>query len=347
MDSLREELYSEIAPGLWARKAPPAPPIDALDALIFDIDGVLVDVSDSFPQVLPRAVQFYFNRILKIPGETPLVSAGDNGLFKMAGRYNNDWDVTKGAVAFGLMKLLSLNDGSLPSMEALSAAEPALEEFTAAIGKLGGGLDNTLAYVRERLGSEKNAGFEALFRPEVVRKIFMEHYAGSGLCRTFYGHDPEYYDGPGLYEREICLAELPLIEDLCGAGIGLGILSGRIPPEADYALARMGLDSLLAAGFVILDDGTLPGKPDPAGLRLLELRMGFARGIFVGDTPDDWSTVLNFRKELADPAVISGCLVETGARNNPRLISWFEEARVDYLAADVNCLLKAMQATVL
>ena len=343
MSGLREELYSEVAPGLWARKSHPVPPVNTIDALIFDIDGVLVDVSQSFPQVLPLAVQYYFNRILNIPGAAPLVTAGDNALFKMASRYNNDWDVVNGAVCYGLMKLLSLNDGCQPTMEALSTAEPSLEEFTAAIKKRGGGLDNTLVYIREQLSQGKFRKFQSLHKPEVVKKIFMEHYAGKRLCRAFYGHDPEYYQGPGLNEREVYLPELKLLENLAGTGIALGVLSGRIPSEADYALARMGLDQLLAAGFVILDDGSLPGKPDPTGLRLLEERMGFVRALYVGDTPDDWSTVLNFRKELEDPTGISGCLVETGAKHNKSLISWFEQAQVDYLATDVNCLLKAMQ----
>ncbi len=343
MEGLREELYLEVAPGLWARKSPPPPPVESIDGLVFDIDGVLVDVSGSFPQVIPLAVQYYFNRILKIPGSAPLVTAGDSSLFKMAGRYNNDWDVVNGTVCYGLMKMLSLSEGCEPTMEALSAAEPSLEEFTAAVKKLGGGLDNTLAHVRDQLGPEKFRRFDLLHKPEVVKKIFMEHYAGSSLCRAFYGHDPEYYRGPGLNQREIYLPELHLLENLTGRGVALGVLSGRIPPEANYALAQMGLDGLLAAGFVVLDDGSLPGKPDPAGLRLLEQRMGFTRGLYVGDTPDDWSTVLNFRGELRDPAGISGCMVETGAKNNNLLISWFEQARVDYLATDVNCLLRALQ----
>jgi HAD superfamily phosphatase len=340
----REELYLEVAPGLWARKSPSPPAVESLDAIVFDIDGVLVDVSRSFPQVLPLAVRFYFNRILEVPGTAPLVSASDNSLFKMAGNYNNDWDVMNGAVSYGLLKLLRLNDGRHPTMEALSAAGPTLEEFTAEVKKRGGGLDNTLAYVRDCLGEDNFSRFQSLHKPEVAKKIFMEHYAGSSLCRTFYGHDPEYYHGQGLNEQEIYLPELPLLEDLTGNGIALGVLSGRIPSEAHHALARMGFDQLLAAGFMVLDDGTLPGKPEPDGLRLLEKRMGFERCVYVGDTPDDWSTVLNFRKKLDDPAVMTGCLVETGAQNNNRLISWFEQARVDYLAQDVNCLIRAMHA---
>ena len=47
--------------------------------------------------------------------------ASDNALFKMAGRYTNDWDVAKGAVSFILLKLLSLDGGIRPTAETLNA----------------------------------------------------------------------------------------------------------------------------------------------------------------------------------------------------------------------------------
>ena len=191
-------------------------------------------------------------------------------------------------MSYGLLKLLRLNDGRSPTMEILREEKPTLEEFTAEIKKRGGGLKNTLAYVRDSLGEEKFNRFRSLHKPEVAKKIFMEHYAGESLCRLFYGHDPEYYHGPGLNEKEIYLPELSLLEDLTGNGIALGVLSGRIPSEANHALNRMEFDQLLAAGFSVFDDGTLPGKPEPDGLRLLEKRMGFERCVYVGDTPDDW-----------------------------------------------------------
>ncbi|MEA2063885.1 MAG: hypothetical protein U9P14_09330 [Gemmatimonadota bacterium] len=343
----REKHFEEISPGLWARREPPPPGLDKVDAVIFDIDGVLVDVSESFPHVLPPAVQYYFNNMVGVPGSAGLVTAESSGVFKLAGRYNNDWDVANGAVCYGLLKLLSPDGGSAaatPSMETIASAGPSLEEFTAEIKTRGGGLDNTLVLMREKLGEEKFEKFRSLYQPGVVKKIFMEHYAGRNLCRTFYGCDPEYYSGPGLAERELYLPDLPLLEDLTGIGVGLGVLSGRTIEEAEYVLGKMGLDQLLPAGWVVLDDGALPGKPDPAGLRLLERRMGFERAVYVGDTPDDWTTVENFRAGLEDTSRIAGCQVETGASNTPRLIDRFEEDRVDYLATDVNCFLRALAA---
>lgn len=343
MSTLRKKLYSEVSHGLWARRKPPVPQLNSLDAIIFDIDGVLVDVCNSYPSAVPLAVQYYFNGILNISGSSSLVNVEDGALFKMAGGFNNDCDVANGCVSYGLMKLLCADEGSRPTMQVLSAAEPSIEKFTASIKQLGGGLDNTLTYIRDKLGKKKFHKFQSLYKPEIVKKIFMEYYAGNDFCHTFFGHEPKYYRGTGFVGREVYLLKPSLLENLVNKDIALGVLTGRNSAEANYVLTRMGLDRIIQPGFIVVDEGSLPSKPDPSGMVLLRKRMRFNRGLYVGDNPDDWNTVLNFRNLLKNKNELLGCMVETGAKNNKQLVSWFEESQVDYLARDVNWLIKAIQ----
>jgi len=335
-----EKEYIQIAEGLEARKDPPPPELKDVDAVILDIDGVLVDVRGSFRQVTSLAVQYYFNRILEIPGDERLISAEDTGLFKMAGRFNNDWDLAKAAVAYGLMKLLGAGGHSPRSMEELRRGFPTLEEFTTEIKRCGGGLANTLEIVRKQLGESAYLKFEKHYKPELIKRIFMEHYAGGRLCRSFYGFDPVYYQGPGFFEKERFLLDLSLGENLSENGVSLGILSGRTPEEAEYLLRKTGMERIINPEFVITDDGTLPAKPDPEGLILLGRRMGFASAVYVGDMPDDWATVEAYASLTGNEPPIACCMVKTGAASAKMMSSFYEEFRVDYLAADVNSLLK-------
>jgi len=54
-----------------------------VDTVIFDIDGVLVDVSASYYQTIIDTVQYYFSNILKMPGEAKLVDKQMIDSFKM------------------------------------------------------------------------------------------------------------------------------------------------------------------------------------------------------------------------------------------------------------------------
>jgi HAD superfamily phosphatase len=337
------ENYREAAPGLQIRISPPPAPLEAVEAVIFDIDGVLVEVGRSFREVISLAVQFYFNRVLGLPGAERLILPEETGLFKLAGRFNNDWDLAKGAAAYGVMKLLA-GPSLLTGMAALRSAEPALDRFLERVRERGGGLDALLALVRENLNGTDGQTFQSLYRPDLVQRIFQEHYAGPLLCRTFYGFDPQYYTGPGLVENERYLAGPGLLETLAASGIRLGVLSGRTAEEAEYVLRRMDLDRLLSPGAVVVDDGVLAPKPDPAGLVALQRRMGFARAIYVGDTPDDWTTVRAFRALGPGGPRVDGCMVETGANSEGHLTRHFVESGVDYLAREVNSLLGALAA---
>lgn len=337
-------LLEEAAPGLLRRRDPAPLPLARIEAVIFDMDGVLVEIKGSFREVISRTVQFFFNELLQVPGEELLVSGDDTALFKLAGRFNNDWDLANGAVAWGLLKYLG-RDGNGVSMRELRHEAPTLEEFTAEVKRRGGGLVPVMELVRKRLGVKAFHRFADLYRPELVKQIFMEHYAGPEYCRRFYHFEPRYYHGPGLMRNERYVIELELLERLAAHGVGLGVLTGRIPEEADFLLRQTGLDRLIDQAHVVTDDGALPPKPSPAGLAALAERMGFSGAIYVGDTPDDWTTVAAYRMLDGGRPPFAGCLVrQTGALPTELMERYFQEARPDYLAEDVNCLLRALLA---
>ena len=68
-----------------------------MDILIFDMDGVLIDVSKSYRETILRTVQIYLETCLGFEREKArLVTEADISLFKSAGGFNNDWDLTSG-----------------------------------------------------------------------------------------------------------------------------------------------------------------------------------------------------------------------------------------------------------
>src|SRR4030042_900846 len=77
-----------------------------MDILIFDMDGVLIDVSRSYRNTIQRTIQIYIENCLGFERNSgDRVTDEEISLFKSTGGFNNDWDLTSGL----LLYLLSIS----------------------------------------------------------------------------------------------------------------------------------------------------------------------------------------------------------------------------------------------
>ncbi|MDP3013807.1 MAG: hypothetical protein Q8M92_06150, partial [Candidatus Subteraquimicrobiales bacterium] len=93
--------YIEIVPNLLIRKDV-SNFLSKIDSVVLDIDGVILDVSQSFRVAISRTVQYYFVEVLKYSGDACLITPEETQAFKMAGGFNNDWELTFSVVLFYL-----------------------------------------------------------------------------------------------------------------------------------------------------------------------------------------------------------------------------------------------------
>jgi len=72
-----------------------------MDILIFDMDGVLIDVSSSYRETIRQTILIYLKKCLGLEiGVRGSISKEDIALFKSAGGFNNDWDLTSGFLLY-------------------------------------------------------------------------------------------------------------------------------------------------------------------------------------------------------------------------------------------------------
>ena len=77
-----------------------------LDVLIFDMDGVLIDVSRSYRKTIQRTIHIYLETCLGFQrSRGDWIMDEEISLFKSVGGFNNDWDLTSGL----LLYLLSIS----------------------------------------------------------------------------------------------------------------------------------------------------------------------------------------------------------------------------------------------
>ena len=239
------------------------------DAVVLDIDGVLVDVADSYRRAIVESVERLYGRT---------IDRADVQYFKDAGGFNNDWDVTD-AVA-----LYVLTDDRDPL---------ALPEFTDRIHEAGGGLAAAESIVADHLAADDLAAVRDAWDSAALRDAFQALYLGSDLYRDLEGGDPPF-DAPGYIHDELVLVDPDTLYQL-HSGADVGVLTGRPAAEADIALERVGLAVPDDHRFT-MDDWD-EGKPHPAALITLAERFDAEVVAFAGDTLDDVKTAVNAAAE--------------------------------------------------
>ncbi len=302
-----------------------------LDAILLDIDGVVLDVSGSFRVVASQVAQYYATQILKIADAGTFFTPEDTELFKNAGSFNNDWDLANAAVAL-LVAKHAQNSGF--NTQQLRDAAPDFVEYTNEIKRRGGGLVEAEHVLLNFLETTQRRDFARNWNPKQVTQLFQEMYAGE-KCRQLYGFAPEHTQGEGFLDQEPVLLDAKFLPTKAK----IGVLTGRTKAETQIALERSGLrDRVLDANLVTDDDGVR--KPDGRALGLLQEKMKFKTGIYIGDTIDDLNVVKNYRETNAGGrAKILSCIVLSGpsGAQNRRM---FLEAGAEIVAPDVNSILQ-------
>lgn len=308
-------------------------------AALFDVDGVLIDVTSSFRRSVAAATETLVRvslggaatRLLA-DAPRPLVTSDEIRQFKLAGGFNSDWDLVLALTALWVARLREWRGRPKARITLTEWAEQA--RVAAEAGRGG------VAWVWSV------APASAIPSLDDARWVHEEYYLGAKGVYTVYGHTPRFApDAPGVVHAEEPFLDATLLPALVSQGITrFGLITGRDGPEVEAALRLLtpvsGLldgvtvvapdngmeatigdtahDTAVGARAVIWADSeygrspfgvivpsSLYLKPDPRGLaHAIETLDGDA-AFFIGDTGDDLALVLRYRDELqvADPTL--------------------------------------------
>ncbi len=239
------------------------------DGIIFDCDGVLVDVAQSYTETIIRTVS-YVMQWLGMPG-APSITPAIIQSFKDTGSYNNEIDL-----AYAAILCLSGSDrtGLNPS-EVLDTGSryhgiSDMEEYASTLG---------ISDVLERLSYPG--------KDSIVSEVFDQLFYGPRLYHERFGI-PSRFSEPGLIENEILVIDTPLSQWLrTKFGERIGLLTGRSRRSAEYTLGKyMNLFNVDASMF--LED--MPrhlAKPNPQTLSDVIRAMNLRHCTYVGDSAED------------------------------------------------------------
>jgi HAD superfamily hydrolase (TIGR01548 family) len=230
-----------------------------MDVLIFDMDGVLIDVSKSYRKTIQQTINIYLETCLGFERKRgDWVTNEEISLIKSAGGFNSDWDVTSGLLLYllsisgipprprrkrfsSICEIVShLKTKSFPSRRkaTIRSGKTHLPSFLEKVKSVGGGLRG----IHRILGSAWEGWVYRtgdLGQENLVDRIFQEIYLGRQF--TFHYHLPRlFYKGEGLYLQERLLTPRKVLFSL-RKKLKMGIASGRLRFEAELALKRFRL----------------------------------------------------------------------------------------------------------
>jgi HAD superfamily hydrolase (TIGR01548 family) len=266
-----------------------------VDAVVLDIDGVVVDVADSYRRAIVESIDHVY-------GDT--IDKADIQLFKNAGGFNNDWELTYAAALYVLARR------EKPRLS--------IETYTGLIAASGGGLEGARTAIADELDPAAREQVLAEWDRDRLRTVFQQLYLGSERYRELEGAEPDL-DTEGFIEDEPVLLDPETREAL--TEWSLGVITGRPAAEADIALERAGLEIPDEHRFTM--DDWEAGKPDPHALVTLADRLEAETVAFVGDTLDDVRTANNAaevdpEREFYGIGVLTGGLTGQDGREKYR-----------------------------
>ena len=233
-------------------------PLEA-DALIFDVDGVLLDTEASFPRMIEIAVQTNWRELGGI-ADCAGYSGGHNRVLKRHGAFNDDYDI-----AWMLSNIAAARIGASNKLSDCLPSPAELERLTASCAT------DCVSWVESAFGTR------------------FEHATTRARCEAIYlgGEDQP---GTCMLERPLSSVhwrELPL--PVC-------IYTGRNLREWRQGQKILKWQGFPDERVVHFDTGMR--KPAPDGLEYLCNTFGLQRPIFFGDTMSDKKAHVAFGKGL-------------------------------------------------
>ncbi len=315
----------QVSDGIFATSRA-AMQAEVADVIVFDMDGVLIDVHQSYPVVICKAVTAYLQEMGFVTEEMA-VTPQETAYFKAAGGFNSDWALAQGIVLIFLVKARIL--GTRDIME-LRAALPDIAAIARAVGQYGGGLEGLYRALENLTEAKDFETVRSSWDRARITRLAQEFYAGDQSHQVF-GIANQTVDGPGLMVHERALVSKEL---LVRAPFRYGLYTGRNAGETTTAMKLAGLEGVIAESAQVTEDRGWH-KPDPGGLAEIVRVLSPRLLIYVGDNLDDWQTAARYEtdRSLDDPpCLFCGML---GGSPGPLAYSLFQDRGVDLLANSV------------
>jgi len=330
-----------------------------LDAIIFDCDGTLIDVEDSYYLTTRLTVSIILREIygmeVKLGRDVNQVIKS----LKMLGGFNDDADtasiIAQTILAFspreherrGKLDRVDISifledvsrDRSWPEFVS-DALQWIMDKCLELYGRYVTRAD--LENILDEIASSGRRDVLSDFRDNIydgsasntLSRLFNEIFDGEEIIKKL-GEEPRHVRWDGAIRNDRLLVREETLRDLSEMFDGrLGILSGRRRWEAEYTLNGL-LKYFDSRAMIFSDDPSWCEKPDPMGLIRCSRLLDSSKILYVGDSSEDLLMVKNALEKGLNSSMAS-------VLTNDFSFNYFIEMGADIIVEDVNLLPRAL-----
>jgi HAD superfamily phosphatase len=315
------------------------------DYIIFDIDGVLIDVKKSYNEAIKNTVKFVVRNLIK-KDLKDLITDQIILKFRQTGGFNNDTD-TSYAIILSLLSYQDLQNANLEKF-LIDVAEHANET----------GIDSVEKYIKKLTSNKtfpnylKNIdkildylNYPGKVGDSIVSTVFDEFFYGQELFLKRYKIKSKYYFGKPLIENDrIVITDNTIRKLIERFNSKIAMVSGRSKIAAAYALDNKFYLLNEKNSIFLEDEDRKFAKPNPYGLKKVINKINTRNDIlYCGDSIEDLIMARRAEEELNQKNLktktsIVFCGIYGCSSNKDELISKFMEKKADIIIKSVNDL---------
>jgi HAD superfamily hydrolase (TIGR01548 family) len=302
--------------------------VDDIDAIIFDCDGVLVDVSKSYDLAIQKTTQYIlkkFANIRSIPITAEIISG-----FKSTGGFNDEVDVTYASIlSLVAAKKLGINDTKF----ILRVIENADSTGVKSVEKFLNTLDVDLSDIRKKLDYPGKRTTNPLY------EIFDQIFYGPALYQKIFKKRSKFIEKGLINNDKVILTKKLLSIFEKKFGNNLAIVSGRGKESVRYSLKKL-LDGFdLKSSIFLEDEARELAKPNPKSLLFSVNKLHARHCLYVGDSMED---ILMTKKVAKIGKKITFCGIYGTSENHHSKIRLFKDKGAPIIIKSIDLLPKAL-----
>jgi len=304
--------------------------IKQLDSIVFDCDGVLIDVSNSYDLAIKKTVDFIIKEMAQV-NESGLVTTSMIEGFKTSGGFNDEIDV---AYALILSVVAAKKKNELFSKFVLKVIENTDQTGIKSVEKYLDSININVFDIRKKLSYPS----EKFQNP--LSSIFDEMFYGSELYVQLYKRKPQFFDGLGLIENDVVLLNKDLVKSLHERfGKKIAIVTGRGLLSAKHSLKDLFDEFDLNNSRFLEDEPREMAKPNPQSLISTINGMNGNNSLYVGDSMEDY---IMARKANESGVSTIFCGVYGTSKDQDAKRSLFESNNADIIVKSIDLIPKTL-----
>lgn len=298
------------------------------DAIIFDCDGVLIDITNSYDLTIKNTTAILLKKIAAIEKSDPVTIEMIEG-FKKTGGFNDEVDLTY-ALILSYIAAKKLN----------KPASKFVFDVIENSNKTGiGSVEKYLESLVDLSDVRKRLDYPGSRSTNILCSFFDQLFYGSELLYKLYKKKSQF-DGKGLIENDKVLLKKELVDTLRKKfSKKISIVTGRGIESIRYSLKELLNEFDLKNSVFLEDEPRELAKPNPASLLRAISGIGSRCTIFVGDSTED----LIMAKEAEQMGTMTiFCGIYGTSKHPEEKLRMFEEKKADMILESIDLIPKAL-----